>query len=198
MFSDNVTCLVRDRIRCRCRWGSPRPARRRTLGIDVALNRISTDTQLPCHRSNGHALKLGLLHSVPPSLLKKRRLPPPKAQPCSPCPTRLYPYSIPAPRCFATRPSGKPKSCWSARYWLPGQQWNGLCPAGADIGGHLAVDHGTPPRAAVVDHQVNLQETRWRRWLPAVVDAPEGPDPGGHGAPWTPPDGVMPPSAACR
>ena len=150
MFSDNVTCLVRDRIRCRCRWGSPRPARRRTLGIDVALNRISTDTQLPCHRSNGHALKLGLLHSVPPSLLKKRRLPPPKAQPCSPCPTRLYPYSIPAPRCFATRPSGKPKSCWSARYWLPGQQWNGLCPAGADIGGHLAVDHGTPPRAAVV------------------------------------------------
>ena len=32
-----------------------------------------------------------------------------------------------------------------------------------DIGGHQAVDHGTPPGAAVVDHQVNLQESRWRR-----------------------------------
>ena len=81
---------------------------------------------------------------------------------------------------------------------LPSQQWNGLGPAGADIGGHQAVDHGTPQGAAVVEHQVNLQESRWRRWLPAVVGAPQGPDPGGHGAPWTPPDGVMPPSAACR
>ena len=26
----------------------------------------------------------------------------------------------------------------------------------------------------------------WRRWPPAVVDAPEGSDPGGRGAPWTP------------
>ena len=34
-----------------------------------------------------------------------------KAKQCSPCPTRLYPYSIPSPRCFATRPGGKPKSC---------------------------------------------------------------------------------------
>ena len=46
---------------------------------------------------------------------------------------------------------------------LPGQQWNGLGPAGADIGGHQAVDHGTPQGAAVVDHQVNLQESWWRR-----------------------------------
>ena len=45
---------------------------------------------------------------------------------------------------------------------LPSQQWHGLGPAGADIGGHQAVDHGTPPGAAVVDHQVNLQESWWR------------------------------------
>ena len=46
---------------------------------------------------------------------------------------------------------------------LPGQQRHRFSPAGADIGGHQAVDHGTPQRAAVVDDQVNLQESRWRR-----------------------------------
>ena len=55
---------------------------------------------------------------------------------------------------------------------LPGQQRRRFSPAGADIGGHQAVDHGTPQRAAVVDHQVNLQESRWRR-----IPIGEGPAP---------------------
>ena len=51
-------------IRCWCRrscWGSPR---RRTLGVDVSPYRLSVDSQLPRHPSNGHPLKIGLLHRL--------------------------------------------------------------------------------------------------------------------------------------
>ena len=75
MFSINVLYLVRDGNRCwrrrSCR-GSPR---RRTLGVDVSPYRLSVDSQLPSHPSNGHPLKLGLLHRLPSLLLQKRRLP---------------------------------------------------------------------------------------------------------------------------
>ena len=52
--------------------GSPR---RRSLGVDVSPHRVSVDPQFPRHPSNGHPLKLGLLH-LPPSLLLQERRPP--------------------------------------------------------------------------------------------------------------------------
>ncbi len=71
----NVLYSVRDGNRCwrrRSCWGSPR---RRTLGVDVSPYRLSVDSQLPRHPSNGHPPKLGLPHSLPFLLLEKRRLP---------------------------------------------------------------------------------------------------------------------------
>ena len=74
-FSENVTCLVRDRTRCRCRQGSRYLARGRTFGIDVPPHGISVETQLPGHLANGHAVELGLLHCFPSGPLQKRRPP---------------------------------------------------------------------------------------------------------------------------
>ena len=74
-FSINVLCLVCDGIRCwfrRSCWSSPR---RRSLGVDVSPYRVSVDSQLPRHPSNGHPLKLGLLHRLPSLLLQERRPP---------------------------------------------------------------------------------------------------------------------------
>ena len=43
---------------------------------------------------------------------------------------------------------------------LPGQQGDGLGPAGADVGGHQTVDERTAQVVAAMGHQVDLQETR--------------------------------------
>ena len=63
MFRENVICLCRDRIRCRCRQGCWRPPHRRSSDIDVSPYGVSVETQLSCHLANGHTLELGLLHA---------------------------------------------------------------------------------------------------------------------------------------
>ena len=74
-FSINVLCLVCDGIRCWCPRSCRGSPRRRSLGVDVPPHRLSVDSRLPRHPSNGHPLKLGLLHRLSSLLLQERRPP---------------------------------------------------------------------------------------------------------------------------
>ena len=74
--ADISTSPVPAAIRCLRHCGCDRgPTRRWIFSVNVSPYRVSMDSQFPGHPSNGHPLKLRLLHRLPSLLLQKGRLP---------------------------------------------------------------------------------------------------------------------------